>query len=467
MAQLNIFVDNAEQCKSYLEAAMSILMPDITLSDIVDELQPLRMDRNQDNCAFASYENISLAQLQIHVLICYCHYLKITGNVSNVRKVISLSHDLRKFFVNQYEQVLDNLEPILAVIFWGKDGQLSGESTVGHIGKGKAKAKSKRSKTAVKRNENQEFIPCKADMASLVFLECGLKIYSLDGDNALQNGDYPAMLSNVKTGLNMVQVAQEVVNDPFLLDVMSISLLHYLQGVAHVLASKDGFDSWRVAGSLPPSDVKNENVADVSEIMSKLDLSVSVEEITGKKSRRKIKYDEEYSDPSCDENFVMDEPTPVVNKTRKRGRGGKNITIEPSSVIRSKKTSSRRAATTKTPLAVEIQGDLNGTQTEKEIEGRKNCNRSCRKNSKDIKSASKLRRNGKRNILRDNGDSEIQGNGGKDKDNGETHKNRKNLSRDLIKQCDQNELSEQNGVEIIEEEGIGMNIIYVILENND
>ena len=479
MAELSIVLNRPEQCKAYLEDARSIIKPDLSLSDIVDKENPFKVETSSENSPFADYESISSAQLQISLVNCYCQYLKMTGNNSDVQKIISLSHDLRKCSVVQHHKTLFNLERMFAVKFGSKHGQSTDEPTL----TGKGKARGKRGKTATKRSEQEttsEFIICKSDIVSIVFLESSLKTYSLDGDNALKEGDYPRLLSNVQAGLDMVQWAQGIVNDPFLLDLMSTSLLHYLQGVSHVLASKDGFHSWRVAGSHPPPEAKEVDV-DMSELMSKLDLSLTIEKHTTRKSKREVKDDKELcGDDSFDEDLITDEPSPVENKIR--GRGGQKLTIEPSSVARSRRTPASRKVVNsipQTPLALQTQADTEdvcvyvkvGTtsskprrntkgktqadaedlHTEGELESTKKSSRPCRKNTKDSKSSSKPRRNARGQTQADSEDLQTEGELESTKKSSRSWKNtkdgkssskpRRNAKRNLL--CDDDNLEIQ------------------------
>ena len=430
LAQLSIVLNSAEQCNAFLEDAISVLKPDLPLSDIVDKENPFTLETNSDNSPFADYESISSAQLQISLVNCYCQYLKMTGNNSAVRKIISLSHNLRKCSVVQHHKTLFNLERMFAVKLWRKHGQSTDEPTLTR----KGKARGKRGKTATKRSEQEttsEFIICKSDIVSIVFLESSLKTYSLDGDNALKEGDYPRLLSNVQAGLDMVQWARGIVNDPFLLDPMSTSLLYYLQGVSHVLASKNGFHSWRAAESHPAPGAKEVDV-DMSEVMSKLDLSLTIEKHTTRKSKRGVNYDKQLcDDDSFDEDLLTDEPSPVENKVR--GRDGQKLTVE----LSKRTPASRKVMNSipQTPLALQTQADTEdvcvkvGTssskprrnakgqtqadsedlQTEGELENTKKSSRPCRKNTKDIKSSSKPRRNAKGQTQADSEDLQTEG----------------------------------------------------------
>ena len=454
LAELTLVLDNAEKCKEYLEDAMSVLKPELSLSNIVDKQKLFKLETTE-NSPFADYVSISSAQLQISLVNCYCQYLKMTGNISDIKKVISLSHDLRQCSIVQYQQTLDNLERMFAVTFGSKHVQSTDEPTHRTTGKRKAKPRGKRGKTVSKQSEKEttsaEFILGKADIASLVFLESCLKTHSLDGDNALMEGDYPRLLSNVQTGLDMVQWAQSIVNDPFLLDLMSTSLLHYLQGVAHVLASKNGFDSWRVDGSHPHPAAKKV-VIDISDVM--LDLSLTVEKPTARKSKRGVKDDKkELWNDSFDEDFLRDEFGPT--QTRKRRQDRQKLTAEPSSVARSKRTPASRKVINsipQTPLILQTQADSEDLQTDREL-------KSTKKNRKNAsKSSSKPRRNANRNILRDDNDSEIQGDKSKVKERKQVYSSRKNSSRDLTEQCNQHELGEQDGVESLDEEGKCMQV---------
>lgn len=437
---------------------MSVLYPNLLLSDIIDQLRPMELEQSKGACPFSDYQHISSAQLQVSFVSCYCQYLKLSGNIFDVSKVISLLHDLRKCSITQYQQTLDSLERMLVVKFKSKYGRENDEVTLCTTGKRKVKAKSKREKNAMRRDEketNLQLIPGKADIASLVFLESCLKTHSLDGDDALKEGDYPRLLSNVRAGLDMVQWAQGIVNDPFLLDLMSSSLLHYLQGVAHVLTSKDGFDSWRVAQSHPSRD-KEVDAADISEIMSKLSISLMIEKPTVRKSRRGAKDGErELCHDSFHEDFLRVGTTPVENKTRKRGRAGQKLTVESSS--RSKrKPASRKAVNriSQTPLASQTQGDCEDIQTEEVLQSTKKGSRSCRKNVKDSKSSCKPRRNTRRNILCDDEDFERQTDQGEEEEKEEIHGS-KSMPCDFLEQCIQSEetFDERNGVKDIDDEG--------------
>ena len=436
LAELNVVLESVEECKTYLEDAVTVLNPDLSLSDIIDQQKPMELNQSKETCPFSNYQHISSAQIQVSLVNCCYQYLKLSGTIFDVRKVISLSHDRRKCAITQYEQTLNSLERMLVVKFKSKYGQENDEATLCTTGKRKIQAKSKGEKNATKRDVKEtcsHLIPGKDDIASLVFLESCLKTHSLAGDDALKEGDYPRLLSNVRAGLDMVQWAQGVVNDPFLLDMMSSSLLHYLQGVAHVLASKDGFDSWRVTESHLPSQDKEVDVADMSEIMSKLSLSLIIEKPTVRKSRRGGKNGErELCNDSSHEDFPNVDATPVENKTRKRGRPAQKLTVESSS--RSKRKPATRKVVNSiphTPLALQTQEDCVDIQTKEVLQSAKKGSRSCRKNVKDSKSASKPRRNAKRNILCDDEDLDRQTVEGKEKGKG--------MSCDFVEQCIQNE----------------------------
>jgi hypothetical protein len=438
LAELNIVLDNAEQCNAYLEDAISILKPELSLSDFVNKENPFMMEKHGEKSFLADYERISSAHLQIGLINCYNQYLMMTGNISNVRKVILLSHDLRQCSIVQYQQALDNLERMFAVTVSKKLGQSTDDST--HraaitTGKDKAKVRGKRSKMATKEKMTSgEFIPCKSDIASLVFLESCLKTHSLDGDNALKDGDFPRLLSNVQSGLAMVQWARGMVNDPFLLDLKSTSLLHYLQGVVHVLASKSGFDSWRVAGSRQPSTSKEIDV-DISEVMSELNLSLVVEKPAVRKSRRGVRDDRKESlDDSFDEDLLMDQSSPVEKKTDKRCRSRQKLTAE-SSAARSKRTpASKKNTIAHTPLPSKNRANPEALEVDRELKSTKKHTRSCRKNAK---SSSKPKRSEKRSILCD--DSKINGD---ERSGQEMHSSKKKSSRALIEECNQNEHNE-------------------------
>lgn len=460
LAELNVVLENVEQCKTYLEDVMSVLNPDLPLSDIIDKPKLMTFGQSKENCPFSDYEHISSAQLHVSLVNCYCQYLKLSGTIFDVRKLISLSHDLRKCSITQYQQTLDSLERLLAVKFKSKDGVKNDEATRFATGKGKVKPKSKRGKTTTKRNEKDaQLIPDKADIASLVFLESCLKTHSLDGDDALNEGDYPRLLTNVRTGLDMVEWAQNIVKDPLLLELMSSSLLHYLQGVAHVLASNDGFDSWRVARSQPASQEQEVDADDMSEIMSKLSLSLLAEKPAVRKSRRGAKDGErELCNDYFHEDFLGADPTPTQNKTSKRGRPGQKVAVEPSTRSKRKPTSRKNATNLpQTPLASQTQDDCEDTQSQGELPSTRKGSRSCRKKIKDSKSLSKPRKNAKRNILCDEEDCKSHTDQREENGKEEIHggKTSQKMSRDLVEQCIQNEenFDGRNGMKDAHDEG--------------
>ena len=458
LAELNVVLENVEQCKTYLEDVMSVLNRDLPLSDIIDKPKLMTFEQSKENCPFSDYEHISSAQLHVSLVNCYCQYLKLSGTIFDVRKLISLSHDLRNCSITQYQQTLDRLERLLAVKFKSKDSVKNDEATRSTTGKGKVKAKSKRGKTATKQNEKDaQLIPDKADVASLVFLESCLKTHSLDGDDALNEGDYPRLLTNVRTGLDMVEWAQNIVKDPLLLDLMSSSLLHYLQGVAHVLASNDGFDSWRVARGHPASQEQEVDADDMSEIMSKLSVSLLAEKPTVRKSKRGAKDGErELCNDYFHEDFLGAEPTPAQNKTSKRGWPGQKVTTEPSTRSKRKPTSRKNANNLpQTPLASQTQDDCEDIQSQGELPSTRKGSRSCRKKIKDSKSLSKPRKNAKRNILCD--EEDCQTDQRKEKGNEEIHRGKtsQKMSRDLVEQCIENEenFDGRNGMKDSHNEG--------------
>ena len=438
MAELNVVLDKAEECNAYLKDVMSVLKPELSLSDIVDKQNPFKVGKCKENSFLADYESISSAPLQISLVNCYCQYLKMTGNISNIRKVITVSHDLRQCSVVRYQQTLDNLEYMFAMTVSSKPGQSTDKLThCTTTAKDRAKSKGKRCKTATKEKiTSGELIPYKSDIASLVFLESCLKTHSLDGDNALKEDDFARLLSNVQAGLTMVQWAQSIVNDPFLLDMVSTSLLHYLQGVAHVLASEDGFNSWPVAGShLPPISKKVD--IDMSDIMAELDLSLVLEKHTVRKSRRGVKDDEkEHLDDAFDEDLLVDGFSPVDKKTDKRSRGRKKLPAQ-SSTTRSKRTPASRKIMNTSPhtaLPLQTQTDSEDLQIDGDLEKTKKHSRSCRTNKKATKSSSKPRRHAKPDVLCDIDDSKIE----EEKINGkEINRSKKNSSHHLIEECTQ------------------------------
>ncbi|XP_028394830.1 uncharacterized protein LOC114518975 [Dendronephthya gigantea] len=442
LAELYTVWDMAEMSQAYLEDALGVVKPNVSLLDMVNKTTIFEVEKHEDS-VFGSYESVSYAQLYIKLYHCYCQYLKLNGNGSEVKKAVSLSHDLRQNSVKLYRHALVNQERMFAVAY-GTNCDESIAELPCPDGKRNTKAKGKRVKATTKQSGKvtSELNADKADIASLVFVESCLKTYALDADNALMERDYSRLLSNVQAGLDMVQWAQGIVSDPFLLDLMSTSLLHYLHGVAQVLASSNGFDSWKVVGGAPPLVT---NVADVSEEMWPLDLSVTPVKPSRKSRRGLTNSKKECFDVLFCDDILTDQkdrvenisshPTSVDSKTKKKARNGRILTTEePSSLARSKKTPASRkvmSSIPQTPLASGKETD--DVTTERGLKGVKKDSRSSRKNTKEVssKGSTKSKEDCERDILFDVSKPQR-------KEREEIKRKSTKSSRD-IEQCDQTE----------------------------
>lgn len=447
MAELQIVLNCPQQCKAFLEDALSVLRPKQSLSDIVDNQKLFKSETLTDNCPFTGYESISSAQLCIYLVNSYCQYLKIAGsNNSEIGKAISLSHDLRESSIVRYQQALDDFESFFALISTGEPNQAA--ELMACTRKEKSKAKRQRGKTSTKTEERTpELFLYKPSIASLVFLENFLKTHSLDGDIALKEGDYPRLLSNVQAGLDMVRWAQDIVSDPFLLDTMSTSLLHYLRGVAHVLASKDGFDCLRKAGCCPSPRQKAIDM-DMSEIISNLDLSPAIDKpATRKKSGRGVEGVTDIYEDSFDEELLQNEISPIETKNCRRGVRDK-MTSEPPTLFK-KRPNSRKILKNvpQTPLAVETDKNLHDI----ELKSTKKSTRSSRKNTK---SSRKAWESVKSNTLCDTEDFDFERDKRGERKRIHSTRKGKNSACDLVDQCNRIELDESNGTDALSEEGM-------------
>lgn len=464
LAALYTVWDMAEMCKAYLEDAIGVVEPNISLSDLVDKTTIFYAEKRNKDSVFGNYEKISYAQLYIKLYYSYCQYLKLNGNGSEVKKAISLSHDLREHAIKLYRHALESQERMFAVAFGTKCDASITELPCPNR-KRNSKAKGKRGKAGTKRNEKEtsELIPGQADVASLVFVESCLKTHGLDADNALMERDYSRLLSAVQAGLDMVQWAQSIVSDPSLLDLMSTSLLHYLHGVAHVLASSNGFDSWRVVGGAP---LPVTNVSDMSEVMSTLDISVTAEKPSRKSRRGVLDGKKECFDVSFGDDFLCDQkdreentsshPTSTDSKTKRKGRGGRKLANEPSSVARSKKTPASRKVLSSVPQTSLTPGkDIDNVTTEEGLKDPKKHIRSSRKNTKESfsKGSTKSEENSERNTLFDV--SEPLRDKRKEKERKVINKRSTKSPRDFSEQCDQTEeeLHQREEMESLFEKG--------------
>lgn len=315
MAELYAFLHRDHKCKKYLEDALNVFEPESSLVDIVEKSQwskLIKSEQKRRTLASNEYLQISLGLLQIDLLNGYCLYLSSTNDLSCFKTITSLSHDLRRICIEKYEETLGYLEQIFS----------------------KMMKKGENHKTC----ENQtivEFVPRKNDIAFIVFFECGLKTHALDGDDALNERDFPRLLANVKDGLNMFERARDIVKDTFMLDMMSTSLLHYLQGVAHVLISNDGFDSWRIAGSSLPFATEDVDVKDMSNLLSNLDISIPEEFETTRTRRVQKSIEIDNEDNDLFENVVRPKFSPAM--TRKKRQSEIEMKVEQPSVTRCRK----------------------------------------------------------------------------------------------------------------------------------
>lgn len=300
LAELNIVKNESKLCETCLKQVLHILKPAASLSQLVGISALFELSSDLEHSCFNAYDKVLVAKLHVQLLISYCQYLMMEGELSDVKKLILSLRDLHQASIDRYRTSLESLERIFGATRRGTSVELNDEQS--HVsGKRNTKGKTKRGKTTTKLNEKKatsEFFPGKPEVASVVFLECGVKMYALESDLALSQADYTTLLSSVQEGLELVEWAQHIVKNPSLLDLMSTSLLHYLRGVAHVLSSKAGFDSWRVSGCVPSNGGgQRRAVEDISEVMSNLDISSTVvENLDGRTTRIGLETNEEQSE---------------------------------------------------------------------------------------------------------------------------------------------------------------------------
>ena len=399
----------------------------------MDKAESFELPNEFVNSPFKNYDEISVFRLYALFLVTFCQYLRIMGKLSDVKTVIASLHILRQNSVERCQRSLASLQHSLEATCVERSRR--DNATLPSTSRGNTKTKAKRGKTETKSNKkkNSPAFPSEQPQVTSVFLiENGLKLHALESDLALSEGDYTTFLASVKEGLKILQLVQQFTKNPFLLDHMSSSLLYYLRGVAHVLSSKCGFDSWRVAGSSSSTVPHGKDVEDISVEISSLEISSTVEchkkvdkhEHCGNRSPFMEQMLREWEDL----DFNNEKQRTVVDKMRRSDRSSKCNALK--DVGAEKKPSKRTTTRTrknlskKNEVTEEKVGASNddverrhpacsGMHAEKDSRNLRNGSRSTKKDSvKDddvlTQSSTRTRRNvrNKKNPPTKNGDAE-------------------------------------------------------------
>lgn len=388
-----------ELCENYLKHVFEIVRPGASLFEVVHKSESLEPPSKWENSPFNEYDKISVSKLYVQLFVAVCRYLRSTRKLCDMKTVISSLRNLHQISIEQYQISLESIECIFQATLEENSGQRTDEGL--HIVSRKCtKKKEKKGKTATRPNVK------KIQVASFAFIENSLKIHALESDLALSEGDYTALLSSVQEGLKLVDWAHESARCPLLLNFMSTALLYYLRGVAHVLSSKAGFDSWRVAGCVPLTGDQRRDIEEVSEIMSGLEISpIVVDNDSVRTSRRERKTSGDVNgnhtslvrklkEPALEDfDCNDDEHEEVEVETRKSQRNRSKLTKDPASEKTSKKTSarSRKMLSKKDKVANEVV-ESSSNPMESHVAGSGNTLRDdmhAKKDLKDVKKGSR------------------------------------------------------------------------------